>query len=98
MGYVTIKNYVDYAYTYEEGQIIFDIILPLLEQGENVTLSFEGIKAVPSSFINAAILQLFNKLPTERITSNLKIINSTIYINEIIKRGLHTVLSKPPIN
>lgn len=62
MVLVRIKDHVQYAYTYDEGQLIYNPIEPPLARGEVVTLSFEGIKAVPSSFINASVLQLSDKL------------------------------------
>lgn len=94
MVLIRIKDYVEYAYTYDEGQVIFNVIAPPIEQGETVTLSFDGIKAVPSSFINAALLQLTDKLSMDQIRARLRIHDSTKAINELINRSFQTVEGK----
>lgn len=91
---VRIKDYVEYAYTYEEGQKIFDIIFPLIAKGEKVSISFDGIKAVPSSFVNSAILQLLQNFSIDQIRSSLMISDSTVYINDVIKIGFDTAINK----
>lgn len=94
MVLVRIKDHVPYAYTYEEGQLIFNLIAPALVRGEDVSVSFDGIKAVPSSFINAALLQLPDSLSLEDIRSRLHIVDSTHFINDMINRGFQTVGQK----
>lgn len=91
---ITIKNYVQYAYTYEEGQVIYDLLAPPLMSGEDVVLSFEGLKSVPSSFVNAALLQLVDQLPISEIKRRLKIVDSTNFINEMIHIGFDTAIAK----
>lgn len=94
MVLVRIKDHVQYAYTYEEGQLIFDLIAPALARGEVVAVSFEGIKAVPSSFINASLLQLTDRFSLDDIRSRLQIVDSTHFINDLIKRGFQTASEK----
>lgn len=94
MVLVRIKDHVQYAYTYEEGQLIFDLIAPALARGEVVTVSFDGIKAVPSSFINASLLQLTDRFSLDDIRSRLQIVDSTHFINDLINRGFETASHK----
>lgn len=94
MVVVRIKDHVQYAYTYGEGQLIFDLIAPALIRGEVVAVSFDGIKAVPSSFINAALLQLTDCLSQDEIRSRLQIVDSTHFINDLINRGFQTASQK----
>ena len=47
----------------EDGQRLHDKILPLLEAGTPLVLSFERIDTLISAFLNAAIGQLYGELP-----------------------------------
>lgn len=91
---VRIKDHVEFAYTYEEGQKIYDLIAPSMIEGEIVTLSFDGLKAVPSSFLNAAVLQLAEKLSISDIKGQLRIQHSTNQINEMILRSFDTIAQR----
>jgi hypothetical protein len=92
---IRIADHVHYASTYQEGQIIFNLLAPRLQDGEVVELSFEGFGAVPSAFVNAALVQLLEVVAMDRIRNLLKISNSTKYINELIKRRFDFVTSLP---
>lgn len=94
MELVRIKDHVQYAYTYDEGQVIFELIAPALERGEEVNISFEGFPAVPSSFVNAALLQLADRISIADIKARVHILHSTRFINEMIIRGFETAEAK----
>lgn len=94
MVLVRVKDHVQYAYTYEEGQVIYELIEPAIARGDAVTVSFDGLKAVPSSFINASILQLADRFSIDHIRTHLQIADSTRFINELIKRGFQTAAGK----
>lgn len=94
MVLVRIKDHVQYAYTYEEGTLIYELIAPAFSRGEVVAVSFDGIKAVPSSFINASLLQLTASFSLDDIRSRLQIVDSTHFINDMIKRGFQTAGQK----
>jgi len=66
--------------------VIYSLILPAIQQGENVTISFEGVRGVPTSFINAAFIQLLKDIPFDTIKQQLSIIQSNRQINELIKK------------
>jgi len=51
---IRVLDHVEHASTYDEGDVIFKLLAPRLMQGEDVALSFDGVSAVPSAFINAS--------------------------------------------
>lgn len=98
MVLIKIKEHVEYAYTYEEGQKIYDLIAPAMAEGQPVILSFDGISAVPSSFMNAALLQLCDRFSINHIKSFLRIENSNHLLNEMIRRGFQVAQDKVGTN
>lgn len=93
MVVIRIHDHTPTASTYADGQTIFSLIRPKIEQGESVELSFDGILAVPSAFINAAVIQLVEHVPASQIRANLKITDSTKAINELIRSRLAFVMN-----
>jgi hypothetical protein len=51
----------------DDGQRVHDKIVPLLQQGQPVALSFEQVETVISAFLNAAIGQLYGEFPEGRV-------------------------------
>jgi len=49
----------------EDGQKVYDVIHPLLQEGEAVTLDFTGVSQFASPFFNFAIGQLLKDIPEE---------------------------------
>lgn len=92
---VRIKELVSQASTYEDGQVIFNKIAPAIIAGEKVEISFEGIPAVPSAFINAAIIQLVEVASVQTIREKLAIVNSTKFINDMIRSRFSFATSRP---
>lgn len=76
---------VPQCYTQDDGHKVFKVLLPKLQQGERVELSFEGVETVPSSFVNTSLIRLLDVIPFERIKTNLSFTNTTKQINEMIK-------------
>ena len=56
-----------------DGQRLHDKIAPLLEAGTPVVLSFERVDILISAFLNAAVGQLYGKLPENRIRELLSV-------------------------
>ncbi len=83
---VRVIDHVKTSSTYEDGEVIYKLIESPLRAGQDVTLSFEGIKSVPSAFINSALVRLVEVLPLDAIKQHLKITNSTRQINALIKQ------------
>ena len=78
MQTITIKNILpdtDWMET-EEGNVVYEKILPLIEGGEIVDLSFEGGTLVLTPFLNGAIGQLYRHFTREYIRAHLRLSNA----------------------
>lgn len=84
---IYIAETVEFCYSNEDGEEIYRMIKEPLAEGQVVTLSFKGVGAVCSSFIHSALLPLLDDHEFEWIKDNLKIIDSTKYINDLIKNS-----------
>jgi hypothetical protein len=82
---IEILKHVPQAYTADDGQVIHDLIVPAFERGEAVTVSFSGVGAVPTSFVNAAFVELLERFDFAFIKKHLRIVESTRQINSLIK-------------
>ena len=84
---VTIKilDYVSQAYNGDDGQVIHDILLQNMQEHTVVTLSFDGIDSVPSSFVNSALISLLDTFSFAHIKNVLRFSSTNQQINEIIK-------------
>lgn len=78
-------DYVDQCYTQQDGMAVYKVIFPLLKKGAHIELSFDGVTVVPSSFINTSLIALLDVISFDTIKSNLKFVNTTKQINEMIK-------------
>jgi uncharacterized protein DUF4325 len=82
---IRILDHAKSVSTYSDGDIIFRLIAEEMSQGREVYVSFDGIKSVPSAFVNAALIRLIERFPFEEIRSRLHIVNSTRQINRLVK-------------
>lgn len=57
----------------EDGQRVHDKIVPLLRDGQKVTLSFEQVETLISAFLNAGVGQLYGEFPEDRIRELLSV-------------------------
>lgn len=80
-----ILDHVAQAASYADGEKIFALISEPIQRGDHVTLSFQGIDAVPSSFINAAIVRLVEIVTIDQIKARLHVVDSTRQINDLIR-------------
>ena len=88
MVMIKIRDHVAGASTYEDGDVIFRLLAENLEAGREVEVSFEGISAVPSAFVNAAFVRLLDIVSFERLRSSVKFRQSTRAINELLRHRL----------
>lgn len=82
---IRILDHVSTASTYEDGERIFRLIRSQIADGVPVTVSFSGVLAVPSAFVNAAFVRLVESIPIERVRECLRIVDSTRQINEMVR-------------
>ncbi|PLT16262.1 MULTISPECIES: STAS-like domain-containing protein [Ralstonia] len=78
-------DYVKQCYSNADGQVIFRLIVDPIQQGESVTVSFDGVDAVPSSFVNSAFIALLEKVSFDRIKATLRFEGSNRQINDMIR-------------
>ena len=78
-------DFLKHCYTNEDGAEVYGRIAPALKAGQNVVVSFEGIDAVPSSFVNSAFIELLHDLSFAQIKQQLSFIHSNKTIKLMIK-------------
>ncbi|NEN75582.1 STAS-like domain-containing protein [Pelistega sp. NLN82] len=74
--------------------MLFRIIHPYLEQGEQVIVSFEGVDSLPSSFVNTALLPLLHHFSFKTIKESLFFENTNSQINTMIKDRFKSATEK----
>ncbi|MEK3993732.1 STAS-like domain-containing protein [Psychrobacillus sp. FSL K6-2365] len=70
----------------KDGEVIFDLVRDSLMRKEQVSVSFEGIQALNTSFINSAFIELLEDFNFDEIKKYLTFTNSTRQINSIIAK------------
>lgn len=94
---IKIKDYSDNCYTNADGGVVFLLLKDLLSENNNITVSFEGIQNLSSSFVNSALIQLLDYFEFDYIKNHLSFIKTTKVINDlIIKRFNFEVKNKKP--
>ena len=88
MGLVTIRiaDKVQQYSTFENGMTVYKAVRRELDQGNQVALSFNSIMGVPSSFVNGLFSKLIDEVGVLNTKKNIKIVDSTSLINDMIKR------------
>ena len=74
--------------TAEDGWIVHKTLKDHLSSGQTVSLSFDGVYDVPSSFVNTSIVSLLSDFSEAEIKSHLVITNATRQIADMVRRCL----------
>jgi hypothetical protein len=82
---IRILDHVTSTSAYADGDVIYRLITSELNSKKAVTVSFSGIKSLPSAFINAAFIRLLEVFDYDYIRANVRFIESTRQINRLIK-------------
>lgn len=85
MGTVRVLDFVERCYNSNDGQVIHDVIEQRLSSGDSVTLSFDGVDSVPSSFVNVALISFLDRFDFDEIKRRLRFVNTSAQINEMIR-------------
>ena len=56
-----------------DGEKVFEKMLPVIESGRKVRLSFNGITMIITAFLNASIGRLYGALPEEQVDTMLEV-------------------------
>jgi hypothetical protein len=59
----------------EDGQKVYEKLVPLVREGHKVALSFDQIEIMISSFLNAAIGQLYEEFTEEQVREQLTVMD-----------------------
>jgi hypothetical protein len=86
MVIIKILDNVNRCMTNKDGLIIFNLINPLLNNSQQVTVSFHGVDSVTTSFINSAFIELLQYHSFDYIKKNITFSNTTRDINMLIKK------------
>jgi hypothetical protein len=90
---ISIKQIAGGADTAAQGELVLRCLEPL-KQGDQATVSFEGVTTATSSFVNAAFVSLLSDLTLEQIRKHLRIVRSSRQINDMIKTRLEREAAK----
>ncbi|MDT7043310.1 STAS-like domain-containing protein [Candidatus Nitronereus thalassa] len=60
-----------YCGQYDEGELLYNVVCPLLLEKQSIVLDFSGVALLSSSFLNAAISKLFHKFGADFLISHL---------------------------
>lgn len=82
---ITIKDHIESASSYSDGEVIFRLLVDPIREGKGVVVDFSGITSIPSAFVNSAFIRLLEHVSFEQVRSTLTFINSTRQINELIR-------------
>lgn len=82
---ILVLDYVKQCQTNQDGEKIFNEIYPLIKNDKDITVSFEGVTAIPSSFVNSAFIALLDHIPFQSIKKHLKFSDTNSQMNSIIK-------------
>lgn len=70
----------------EDGQKVFEKVLPLLKNGKPVTISFDHVSMVISLFLNVAIGQLYGSLSENEVRTLVRVEGLSEEDMELLKR------------
>lgn len=88
---ITVLDYIDDCYSYEEGEVIYDLIKDSLHRGEKVHVSFKGVRAANTAFINATLIRLLDDYDFSFIQERIVVLDSTRSLNNLIKQRFEFV-------
>lgn len=74
---IRVIDHVPFAATYEQGSVVYHLVLNAFRKPGIVTLSFDGISSATSSFVSAALVDLLNDFSFEMIRTRLRVVDSS---------------------
>jgi len=86
MGLLVVLDHIERCSSNEDGIVLFNKIRPRLEGNEHIIVSFEGVSGVPTSFVNAAFIELLREFSFTHVRTHLSFANTSPQINSIINK------------
>lgn len=75
-----------YAVSTEDGEKIYTLVNKKLSENSSIAIDFKDVDIIVSTFLNAAIGQLYGIYPTEFIQKHLTITNMSNEDLEVLKK------------
>lgn len=72
----------------QAGQILFNMIEPILSTGETAELDFEGVNVCASPFLNAGVGRLLQVMSRSDLEARIEFVNVKTAIMDVIERVL----------
>lgn len=85
---IMVRDLMPACDTNQQGDILRAAILRVLAQDTVVEVSFAGLTAATSSFVNSAFVDLLDKLSFDEIKRRVRITHSTQQIGDMIRTRL----------
>lgn len=82
---VKVIEHVATASSYDDGDVIFWLLLEPVLAGQKTEVDFSGITSVPSAFVNSAFVRLLEHVSFDQVRSSLTFVQSTRQINDLIR-------------
>lgn len=79
-------DHVQRCYSTADGSIIARVLRDAFARADRVTLSFDGVMDVPSSFVNSSLVVLLHDYPPVDLKRRLTIVDATPQIADMVRR------------
>lgn len=82
---IRVLEVIDRCYSNEDGSVLLDHIKPFVIAGRPFSLSFKGVSAVSSSFVNSALIELLGSVSFDEIKRVVQITDVVPIVGRVIK-------------
>ncbi|MGE6670963.1 STAS-like domain-containing protein [Bacillus altitudinis] len=79
-----VLDHVERCYSNNDGKIIQTMVKSAFRNDEKITLSFEGVDGVTSSFVNTALIDLLEEFSFDFIKNHIAFSDTNSQINKLI--------------
>jgi STAS-like domain of unknown function (DUF4325) len=86
---IRVKDLAPAAYTNDDGDAVHAAVAAELARADQVTVSFAGVDAVTSSFVNSALVPLLEALGFEAFKKRIRIVDATKPTIALVKHRLN---------
>jgi STAS-like domain of unknown function (DUF4325) len=85
---IAVKSFIPDCDTNVHGDALREVMLRALDESEVVEVSFAGVTAATSSFVNSAFVELLHIMAFDEIKGRIRITHSNRQINDMIRTRL----------
>lgn len=92
---IAVLDHVAHCDTSADGDALYLVLHRALALASRVTVSFDGVDGVPSSFINASIVRLVEELGIEAVKSRIAITDVSGQVSDMLRRCVRNASRAP---